>query len=197
MATYTDPTTIITPGKLDQVQLSSKVLLIGGILSILVAAGFFWQVRSTKAQITTTQAEISKTQAELTALKPTADELAVLSQQAKNLHTVFDTQKRWPAVLDTFAQRLHKDLVVTNIQATNKGTLSVTGTVPDYTTYAKVFRAFTDTEGQKYFSAVRPVSVAKIVDIEKGTNHVSFTFSLTLKPHVIDAGGIKQVTPAE
>ncbi|HSI20564.1 MAG TPA: hypothetical protein VLA04_02535 [Verrucomicrobiae bacterium] len=197
MATYTDPTTIISPGKLDPVQPASLVMLVGGILSLLVAGGFFWQIHSTKAQSAVVQTEITKKQAELAALQPTADELKALSKQAQGLHTVFDTQKRWPSVLETFAKRLHKDLVVTSIQATNKGVVSVSGTVPDYTTYAKVFRAFTDTEGQKYFSAVRPVLVAKVVDADTGRNYVSFSFTLTLQPLVIDAGSLKQVIPAQ
>lgn len=186
MATYTDPTTIVSTGKPDPVLPGYVVLLVGGILSVLIGVGFFLQIMLIDRQITSTNQDATTKQQQLNALRPVADQLSELSTQAKDLHTLFDTQKRWEDVLNKVAERLHKDMAISSMQLTDKGAVTMAGIVPDYITYAKVFQAFTDTDGQKYFSAVRPTAVSRVVD-PKG-DYISFTFNLTLQPAVLNTG---------
>jgi hypothetical protein len=193
VATYTDPTTIVSPGKSDPVQPATVVVLIGGILTLLGAIGFFVMTMVTNHQIKTVEADITTKQIQVAKLQPTAEKLSALSDQAKGLHTIFDNQKRWESVLDMFALRLHKEMVVTSLQMNDKGSVVLAGTVPDYITYAKVFRAFTDAQGVTYFSSVKPTLVTKVNDAKLGT-YVSFTFSLGLQPAVLNKGSVKEIT---
>lgn len=192
MATYTDPTTIVSTGKPDPVQPATTILLTGGILAVLAGAFFFWQISATNAQAAKVRQAIATKEQQMAALEPTAQELERISNQAKNLHALFDTQKRWPNVLDAVASRLHKNMAVTAIQATDKGALIISGTVPDYLTYAKQFRAFTDAEGKKSFSSVRPTVISK-VEQKNGSSYITFTFTLTLQPAVLNAGSFAEV----
>jgi hypothetical protein len=196
VATYTDPTTIVSTGKVDPVQSGALIVMVGGILAALVAGFFFLEIVLTNRQVTSTNNEIATKQQQLTKLQPTADQLSAIATESKDLHTVFDTQKRWVSVLDTFAQRLHKSMAVTSLQMSDKGTVVLAGIVPDYTTYAKVFQAFTDADGQKYFSVVKPTVVTKVNDV-KGASYISFTFNLALQPFVLNAGSAQAVVPPQ
>jgi hypothetical protein len=194
VASYTDPTTIVSTGKPDSIAPGIYIFLVGSILSAVLAAIFFFQSSTLANQVGEANARIAQKEQELASLKPTADELSNLTEEARGLHAIFDTQKRWPAVLGKVAERLHKQMTVTTLQVSSAGLMTLGGTVPDYLTYAKVYQAFTDTEGAKYFSAVKPVAVSKVEGAAGQPGYVSFTFSLTLLPPVLSAGGTNPVT---
>jgi hypothetical protein len=187
MATYTDPTTIISAGKPNMVLPGSVLVLLAGFLAILGAGGLYWQGMNVANQVTTTKAQAAATKAEADKLKSTAAQLEQLTRTARDLHIVFDTQKRWENVLDKMAERFHQNLVVTAIQLTDKGTVTLSGTVPDYFTYAKVFQAFTDKDGLTYFSTVRPTAVTRVATTGN-SSYISFSFVITLQPSVLNAG---------
>lgn len=195
MATYTDPTTIVSTAKGEPVQPGSLVLLIGGVLTLVVALLFFADMALTNGRASSTEKDIASAQQQLNSLQSTADQLSTLSNQSKDLHSIFDTQKRWESVLDTFAQRLHKQMAVTSLQMSDKGTVTLGGIVPNYTVYAKMYQAFTDADGQKYFSVVKPTLVSKVNDAKGNLQYVTFTFDMALQPMVLNAGSTKATTP--
>jgi Tfp pilus assembly protein PilN len=188
VATYTDPTTIVSTGKAEPIQPAVKVLLAGSLLTILVAGVFAFQIVSSRREVLALSKDIVAARLELDKLAGTATELSELQQQAEGLRVVFASQKRWPAVLEKFSERLHRSMSVTSLQMTDKGQVALAGTVPDYETYAKVFNALTDTEGKKYFATAKPTSVAKVADPARRTSYVSFAFNLTLQPAVLNSG---------
>lgn len=190
MATYTDPTTIVTTSQPNAVQPSSVIILIGGFLMVLAAGFFFLQTSSTQRQTAATKTQIATKEAEIQTLASTANELASLNREAHNLHLLFDNKKVMPSILDMIAQRLHKDMAVTSIQITDKGALSLAGVVSDYVTYAKVYQAFNDSCGLQYFSTAKPSAVAKVVDAKTNVSYVSFTFDLVVQPNVMNAGSL-------
>ncbi len=191
MATYTDPTTIISTSKPDAVQAGPLILVLGGIIALVFAGFFFLQISSAKSEDTTVLAQIGTAQKNLDDLKPTAVQLASITAEAKGLHSIFDTQKRWPAVLDKFAERLEKDMAVTSLQMSDTGGVTLAGQVPDYETYAKVFQALTDAGGQTYFSSAKPAVVTKITTATG--SYITFTFTLNLQPLVLNKGSLKEV----
>lgn len=192
MATYTDPTNIVSTGKAEPMQPGALVILVGGILATLFAVGFFVQSIVIDKQVTVTQSDIATKKQQLSDLNATATDLQALSNESKDLHSLFDNQKRWEAVLDKFSERLDKDMAVTSLQLSDKGTVSLSGIVPDYFTYAKVFQAFTDADGQKYFSVVRPTSVNKVYDGKStSATYVTFSFNMTMQASVLNAGSFK------
>lgn len=170
-------------------------MLVSGVLAVAIAGYFYWQVGVTKDRAAVVKATIDGQQQELAVLRPLSDEVDAYAGLAKNLHTLFDNQKKWESVLNAVELRLYRRMALTNIQLAETGAVTITGKTPTYTDYAKIFASLTDAEGQKYFSAVRPLSVkkeepktdstGKVVSSEQ---FVSFSFSMTLLPPVLTPG---------
>ena len=155
MATYTDPT-IIQLGDKPRISVWAWVVLGGGVLSILGSGWFFFQVQKVKADVDTLNTQISSEQGQLKTLQPTIDDLKTLSQTSKDLHILFDNQKKCDAISGTIEQIFYKNMTVTSLQLADDGTMSFAGSTPTYTDYAKIFQTLTDASGSLYFASVRP-----------------------------------------
>jgi hypothetical protein len=188
VATYTDPTTIVSTGNSEPVAPAIKIILIGSILTVLVAGFFYWEVMAARREAGNLNLAIAQLETELASLDKQANDIQRLATQAEGLKSIFSAQKRWPEVMNFFAQRLHKNMTVTSLLMVDSGQVTLSGTVPDYETYAKVYQAFTDCKGQKYFSSVRPLTVARSTEANGALSHVSFSFNLALQPFVLQRG---------
>ena len=153
-------------------------------------AGFFyWESASAKAKDATTKREVAKNQQDLDALHDTVTQLTSYGVLAEQFHALFDNQKDWDAVLAQIEKRLYKNMAVTSLQGTSAGALTISGTTSDYANYAKIYHSFTDPEASVYFTAVRPVSVAKVdKQDDKGnvsSSVINFSFSMNLQPAIL------------
>jgi Tfp pilus assembly protein PilN len=193
VATYTDPT-IIQLGDKPRILTGAWLLLAAGILAFLAAGLFFFQSTRARAHTNTLTTEIAADNATLQTLQPTADALVQLDRTAKNLHILFDNQKRWEAILGTVEQRFYKNMVITTLQFSENGSVSFAGTTPTYTDYAKIFRSLTDADGTKYFSSAHPGAISKIDNKEKNISGVSFSFTLVLQPTITKAQAVLFLT---
>jgi hypothetical protein len=194
VTTYTDPT-IVQLGEKPRLQSGTIITLIAGVISVLGVVGFL--VVTSQVSANTEKLEKSAAQAErrLEELDTVAAQLTELDIMATNLHSIFDTQKRWEAVLGTVEQRFYRNMAISSMTFTDKGDLVFTAYAKDYTDYAKIFRSLTDKDGQRYFSLVKPGVIAKIKPSAKTgvlgvqgvpDNYVTFSFTLTLQPTILN-----------
>ena len=188
MATYSDPTQPISMDKEGKASLASVFVLLAGILAVLLALFLYWQTVSSLAEDKSVQKEIAVNQQKLAALQTTANELSSYDKLAKQLHTLFDNQKDWDVVLGRIQTRLYKRMAVTSLQATDQGVFTFAGITTDYSEYAKIYASLTDAEAGKYFTKVKPVSVAKVEtkDGNSTKTSINFAFSMSLQPSVMD-----------
>jgi Tfp pilus assembly protein PilN len=159
-------------------------LLAAGIISILGAGLFFMATRKAEAHTIELRSQISSQETQLAALKPTVDTLVELNATAKNLHILFDNQKKWDAILGTVEQRFYKNMVVSTLNFTDTGEVTLSAVTPTYTDYAKVYQSLTDADGAKYFSTVRPGNITKSENKEKGTSEIQFSFAMILQKNI-------------
>ncbi|CAN5178344.1 hypothetical protein BH11PAT4_BH11PAT4_3290 [soil metagenome] len=194
MTTYTDPT-IVQLGEKPRLQSGTIITLIAGIISVLGVVGFL--VVTSQVSANTEKLEKSSAQSErrLKELDTVATQLTELDTMATNLHSIFDKQKRWEAVLGTVEQRFYRNMAISSMTFTEQGELTFTGYARDYVDYAKIFRSLTDENGQRYFSLVKPGVIAKIKPSAKTAvanvqgipdNYVTFSFTLTLQPTILN-----------
>jgi Tfp pilus assembly protein PilN len=203
VATYTDPT-IIQLGEKPRLQLGVLLTLIAGIVALLGVVAFFVITSQVKAETTSINKASAAAERKLNDLNTVAVQLTELDAMANNLRNVFDNQKRWAVVLGTVEQRLYRNMVVTSMTFTEKGEMVFAGYTRDYVDYAKIYRSLTDKEGSAYFSVVRPGTISKVKGNTKtagGTststipeNYISFTFTLTLQPKVLNTTAVLGLT---
>ena len=192
MATYTDPTTIIPAGSPKRLDTGPLLGLVAAALSVVLAASFWYLISSAKTQTANVQAQADAKQKQVNDLSSVSQQLVSLDAQAHQLHSVFDPQIPWNTVIDTFSAHLYKGLALTSFQFADTGAVTIKGYTPTYGDYAKLYQSMTDTEGQKYFSNVRPTSIEKTSN-SNGTQVVNFVFSLSLTPDVL-SGKITSAT---
>lgn len=184
MTTYTDPT-VVAVGQPTKVQPAAFIALFAGIIAVAYGGFVYWKTLDYQNQKTTVEQEIVQHKGELDSLQPVATNLSELSTQAQGLHTIFDNQIRWEAVLGKIQDRLYKNMTVTALQVNSDGTATLSGTTSDYTNYAKIFRSLTDAEAQKTFSQAQPTAISRTETKEGVPNLVVFSFSLTLNPDLL------------
>lgn len=190
MSTYADPT-IVSISQNPKVQPGAALVLLAGILAVLVGGAFYAQTVVLNNKKKNTDQLIIQDKQKLEELKTVAADLNSYSSLARNLHSLFDNQQRWAAVLGSLQQHLYKKMKVTSLNAKDTGSIEMTGVTADFTQYANILTSLTDASASQYFSAVKPVSVTKVDKV--GGSEINFSFTLTIAPSVL--AGLKSPTP--
>lgn len=189
MATYTDPTIVQTSRKTKTP--AAAYLFLGAGIVALIGAGWIWFRTDMAARAEASiNREIRQQETRLAALQPVADELVALDQAAKNLNLLYGSQKQWDDVLGTIEGRLYKNMIVSNLDASDAGSFSFTAVTPSYTDYAKIYRSLTDTNGQAYFSSARPGNIDPVYDDAGQRIGIRFSFTLRLQPAVLNTDAV-------
>ncbi len=199
MTTYTDPT-IVQLGEKPRLQIGTIFTLVAGVLAAVGVVGFVLLTSQVSANTEDLDKKSVQAERRLKELDSVAAQLTELDTMAKNLHGVFDNQKRWESVLGTVEQRFYRNMAITAMTFTDKGDLTFTGYAKDYTDYAKIFRSLSDKDGSRYFSLVKPGVIAKVKSTGAKTaaagsavlpdNYVTFSFTLTLQPNVLNSTAV-------
>lgn len=190
MATYTDPTTTTTPTLSPSIQPGGNLTLIPlflGLAALWVVASsgyLYWQLQQHQQQITNQTVQLSQRKQSLTQLQPVVDDLTFYTDAAAGFHTLFDNQKRWEDILTTIENHLYRNMTLTSFNLGSDGSFQITGTVPDFTSYARLSASLVDTSNKSVFRMVKPNSVSKNDPKTTGSG-VSFSFTITLDPSVL------------
>lgn len=160
------------------------LLLTAFFLSIAANAAFYALAAMANSATKKLTSDTTTQEKQLADLQSTQNELDTLSAQARSLHNLFNNQKNFDSVVATVQTRLYKKSAITTLQLTDKGELTLSGTVPSYEDYAKFYDSLIDSEGSLVFSKVRPTSVGKEED---GKETIVFSFTTSLTPIVLSA----------
>jgi Tfp pilus assembly protein PilN len=201
LATYTDPNSA-PPSSAASSPLAVKPAInpgiylgfVAAIISLGFAAYFYYQTVQVHAKDLQLQKSIQEQKTALQKLSPVADELTAYDLQGKQLHIIFDTQKRWEVILGRIEKRLYKNMAVTSMQITDQGQLTLSGTTPSYEEYAKMYSAFTSAEAKKYFLRVKPTTISKSDKLDAQQGKIAFTLIIKLNPTILatDVPGTSQ-----
>jgi len=166
------------------------LFVIGGVL-FLAALIFFLETSSAsrKAQRLTTETEALN--AEISQLLPLAEKSEAYERVATDLRSLFNQQISWDQVLTKLEKRMYRPATLKSLQVNQDQTITVAGTVPTYTDYAKLMATLGADQEAGMYRKVRPLQITNTTTPDVAgapavkTTGVNFTIAISLTQQFI------------